>query len=356
MAIYTDSSIPLSLATRIQAWGGSGCSQQRRGAAGTVYLEEAGNATLIIDNNGRDARVTTLGSSSPEVGPEGVFSLTGDLLVRGSGTRFGPQPGEFVHFDIDGDMTIGGGAFVTAGAAGFGSNMGPGAGISGTRWGGGAGHGGMGGNGRSDDPAALGGMAYGLDTYPTTLGSGGGRDPDGGALGGAGGGAFRLSVSGTLEANGDMSASAQGGTGQEAGGGSGGSIWVEAGSITGVSTFRANGGLGASAGGGGAGGYIAVYSCDIASTITLLANGGGSGSGQAGENGRTFFGSSSVVFSEQPDPQVLLTPGDTLELSAAASGGSALLYQWRHNGEDLINGGRVSGARSDMLVITGMAS
>lgn len=354
VAVYSGTTIPLFLRDRISAIGNDGWSSGRTGgdgAAGTVYFEEAGVATLIIDNNGRSGRITTFGSNNPEVDADGRLAIDGSMVVREGGLG-GPQAGEFVNFVVAGDFDIAGTGSFTASGQGFVSDTGPGAGIAGQSWGGGAGHAGPGGNGRSDDPDALGGMAYGLDTYPTTIGSGGGMDPDAGRAGGAGAGAFGLTVAGNLDVVGPISANGVSAGGNEAGGGSGGSIWIEANSITGVSSIRANGGSGSSAGGGGSGGYVAIYACDISPSITTSANGGGSGSGQGGSAGSVILGSTSVEITRQPAPSVTLASGRTLELAVDAIGSGGLSYQWRRNGDPLVDDDRVSGSSTDMLVIT----
>jgi len=68
---------------------------------------------------------------------------------------------------------------------------------------------------------------------PTALGSGAGSSGDADTFGGAGGGAIKLIVSGTLTVNGTLSADGADGVdgGYAAGGGSGGSIWITGGGI-----------------------------------------------------------------------------------------------------------------------------
>jgi hypothetical protein len=122
---------------------------------------------------------------------------------------------------------------------------------------------------------------------PSDLGSGaGGATTCAGGVcwaanvGGNGGGAIRLEVSGTLTNNGKISAGGGNGGGY-AGGGSGGSIWATIGTLTGSGTFTANGGVNSSGGAqGGGGGRIALlYGNNNGFNLTsITANGGNGGS------------------------------------------------------------------------------
>jgi hypothetical protein len=118
----------------------------------------------------------------------------------------------------------------------------------------GAGYGGRGGVGTRGMP----GDTYGDWQTPVDLGSGGGHIASYGP-GGSGGGAIRLHATGQLDVDGTVSAA--GGTGySRSSGGSGGSIWITAASLTGTGTLQADGGPAAnlSYGGGGGGGRIAI--------------------------------------------------------------------------------------------------
>ncbi|MEQ9095042.1 MAG: immunoglobulin domain-containing protein [Phycisphaerales bacterium] len=354
VAIYSGTPLPDFLRARITARGNDGWSSGLNGgdgAAGTVYLVEDGVATLIVDNGGRNGRLTPFGSQNPEVDPDGRLAIAGSMLVTGEAYA-GPEQGEFLHLDVQDDVEVTGTGTITTTFQGFASDEGPGAGMAGRTWGGGAGHAAAGGDGRSDDPDALGGEPYGIDTFPVTLGSGGGSDPDAPRRGGRGAGALRLSVGGNLDLVGPITASGESAGGNEAGGGSGGSLWIEAGSITGVSSISANGGNGSSAGGGGSGGYVAVYSCDISPSISFSANGGTTGSGSRGGDGTVLVGSTSVEITSQPPMEQTLAPGSTLELSVSATGVGPLTYQWRFDGQPLIDDGRVSGSTTTDLRIT----
>ncbi|MDB6074389.1 MAG: hypothetical protein JWO89_2029, partial [Verrucomicrobiaceae bacterium] len=53
----------------------------------------------------------------------------------------------------------------------------------------------------------------------------------------------------------------------------------------------------------------------------------------------------------QPAAATTLNAGDTLSLSVAATGTSTLLYQWQFNTVNLVDGGAITGATSDHLVV-----
>ncbi len=160
---------------------------------------------------------------------------------------------------------------LAAGAGGYPSRSGPGAGVNATGINGfdtgasGAGHGAPGGSGGNESSMPITGPAPGAAVNTAELplldgGSGGGRStPIPCGDGGAGGGAIqltapRIAIEGVVDAGG--------------GGGQGGNECV----INGVSD--ASGGSG-----GGAGGAIYVQSRDVSGTGWLVANGGGGGGG-----------------------------------------------------------------------------
>ncbi|MBI3596887.1 MAG: fibronectin type III domain-containing protein [Nitrospirae bacterium] len=189
-----------------------------------------------------------------------------------------------------------------------------------SRGGGGGGYGGAGGKGYPTTTSAggAGGDVYGsVDLTTIQLGSGGGNNTVGvGVAGGAGGGAMRLDVSGTLTVDGTISANgAAGATGTPAGcssnrcsggGGSGGSIYIAAGTLAGATgAITANGGNGgpgngAFYGGGGGGGgrvYITAGSISLAFSSTNLQAMGGNGGASAavGSAGTVFVFDTSIA-------------------------------------------------------------
>ena len=113
----------------------------------------------------------------------------------------------------------------------------------------GAGYGGQGGG---SNP----GKAYGSVYSPKDLGSGGGH---GSGVGGSGGGYLMWVVGRHLEVNGLVTAKGLSGLGTNAGGGSGGSIFIETTNMTGHGELNVEGGIGSGMGGCGAGGRIAIH-------------------------------------------------------------------------------------------------
>lgn len=138
----------------------------------------------------------------------------------------------------------------------------------------GAGHGGRGGRGTNQRKT---GGAYGDLFEPATHGCMGGKD--GRHDGGNGGGIVNLIISGNLQIDGEVSANGQSAPNGAAGGGSGGSIYIETNLMRGYGDVTVNGGnghachgtnvgstycgftssSGVMSGGGGAAGRIAVY-------------------------------------------------------------------------------------------------
>ncbi|MCC5785230.1 MAG: hypothetical protein JJU33_00860, partial [Phycisphaerales bacterium] len=149
------------------------------------------------------------------------------------------------------------------------------------------------------------------------------------------------------------------------GGGSGGSLWIDCGTLSGAGSIRADGGNGAAwsggpKGGGGGGGRIAIYTCDQQLPLSNFLANGGSGF-QAGQPGTIFFGSGSIRITEQP-VDVSLLPGESFSLQVEAvtdQPNQQLSYQWRKQdaaGEfvpliDGQGGGRYSGVNTPMLTV-----
>jgi len=178
-----------------------------------------------------------------------------------------------VFIDVQaGDLTVTG--TINVDAKGYAASEGTGQGTNGNGAGG-AGYGGEGGN--DANVGTAGGTTYGSLSAPIDLGSGGGID----GVGAKGGGAVKLTVAGTTTVNGTISAKGQTnpGTGtNDAGGGSGGSVYVTTGTLAGAGTITVNGTDAYRLGGAGGGGRIAVYYTTDSSTITYQAFGGAIGS------------------------------------------------------------------------------
>lgn len=277
----------------LSARGGLGYGQVNadfNGGAGTILcnLEPSATNRVVVDNGGFKAGKTPLVGmplARLEIKGGGVAidqtplpTLSGLLVAGGSSLLVTNKT-----ITVTGDALIQTGAVVTCN--GFGGLYGTGRGntsgspISGS----GAGHGGVGGNSSSN---VLGGISYGSAINPTTTGSGGG-----GTVGpspylpGLGGGALKLSVSGSLEMDGTISANGTVGKASRSGGGSGGSVWLDiAGAFRGNGRISADGGAGEPIhGGGGAGGRVAVYHGTSEFTGTYsVQGGGGANAGGAG--------------------------------------------------------------------------
>ena len=286
----------------VTACGGTG---YHKGGAGTVLFQSGAQAhgDLVLGNcNLGNNAITDLPVpihyDSITVRDRALLDLpapvtvhAGDLLVTSAGmirhwaTRAG------LHLLIDDDMTIDPGASIDLDWRGHAPGAGPGVGGAGAQAGGG-GHGGSGGN--ANDGGA-GGIAHGSPIAPTDLGSGGGEDTNAaGVQAGAGGGAVRLDVAGTLTVNGLMTAGGQGVLGFEGGAGAGGSIWIDAGTLEGAGVIRANGGNGNNSySGGGGGGRIALYYASNSFTGTVTAFGGA---------GYRRGGAGTIVYKPDADP------------------------------------------------------
>jgi hypothetical protein len=284
------------------AQGGAGANY---GGAGTAYLARTsfGQTTrqqLIVDNGG------TRGSNTPLSGITGTFDLTvtggailsnstvsslafGNLFIGSNSTFIVPSATSQLLLTVSTNATIQSGGALSDDGVSLG---GPGPGQTFNLTGGGGGYGGMGGNSLSN---ALGGNAF-SDSFasPSSSGSRGGNGFNSG-LGGNGGGALRISVNGTLQLDGKISTDGATAPSINAGGGSGGSVYLTVGKIQGAGLISANGGAGNSSGGGGGGGRIAVsYSTNNSFVGTFSAHGGAGGN--FGGAGTIYFGSSIQYF------------------------------------------------------------
>jgi hypothetical protein len=273
------------------AYGGTGA---KTGGAGTVYTKLTGqNGLLVMDNGGRtgtnspvgilDSNIDVLIRGNATVIPSGMWTI-GKLTIASNSLLLVSAASSTLYLNAAGNVTIQSGGSLLADSAGFPAGGGSGYGHYDYGTGypcGGGGHGGSGANGSSTN--AGGGITYGSQTSPTTFGSGGGYFYAY-SVGGAGGGAIQLNVSGILQVDGHISANGGNGSGTGGGGGSGGSIWLTTGTLIGSGSISANGGNGAdSIGGGGGGGRIAIYpSANLFGGAISAYGGGGANWGGAG--------------------------------------------------------------------------
>lgn len=359
IAAYLDSSTYSGV---MRAFGGvSSSSVQPRGGAGSVYVKmasedradvtyDAGGTALSADTpvpadlNARDLRVAggarvilagsqTVHSDLVLAAPSRLqlnglgTSVAGNVLLSGSGSTLAPAPGVPSGLAVGGDMTIEVGSVLNANGAGFPGTQGPGAGQNSNTGSTGAAGGGYGGRGGNAN-AFQGGLPYGSESQPFQMGSGGGSFV--GNAAGAGGGAFQLEVVGTLDVLGTISANGEQ-PGNPSGAGSGGGLMITAGMVSGSGLITANGGAGGSGSWGpGGGGRIAIYSCNrFIPSDNIRANGAG-GSATAGS---IFFGSSSVVITQNPIGGPVPS-GGFYQMGVIATGDGSLAYQWRRRVAD----------------------
>ena len=286
------------------ACGGDGLEA---GGAGTIYFKTNGIAEdrLVVDNCGLPGASTPVARSSGigaelSVSGAGIAELQGilpalsNVTVFGGGVLTGNANDTNINLLVLGNMLIGSGGTLTADGKGYPQGGGPGAGQSFSNQGAGGGYGGKGG---ASSSGASGGTNYGSAAQPVDRGSGGGFGL-GPIIGGSiGGGAIRLTVSEQLIVDGMLTADGADGFQDNSGGGSGGSIWVVARTVSGNGTITANGGSGEPFnGGGGGGGRIAIYSRTNNFTGPIISAGGpGAVSGGAG----------TVVLTNIPAPLVI---------------------------------------------------
>jgi len=274
----------------LSAIGGNGW---KIGGAGTTYTAVTGqNGFLLVDNGGRagtnstitlPANTDVLIRSNASVIPSGTWTA-GNVTVA-TGGKLVALSQTIMTLNVTGTLAVQSGGAITADALGYAAGSGNGAGqfyASGNYPCSGAGHGGTGARGSPTNAAA--GTTYDSQTGPTLFGSGGGTYSTF-SFGGNGGGALRISVNGTLQVDGAISANGGNGSGTGGGGGAGGSIYITATTVGGGGTILANGGGGAGTiGGGGGGGRIAIYSTTAPAFngAVLAAGGGGANWGGAG--------------------------------------------------------------------------
>ncbi len=190
--------------------------------------------------------------------------------------------------NVGGKIDVSGKGYIGTSTS-FGEGNGPGRGFGG----GGGGFGGRGGVG--DHSSTFGGSSYGSDTQPTDIGSSGGSGDA--QLSGSGAGAVKIAVTGPISLGGSIVADGSDGEGDYAGGGSGGSVHLQANLFAGSGSISARGGVGGSHGGGGGGGRIALYY--NRSTFTGTKNVDGGNGYQSGDAGTIYRKALSLVDQEQ---------------------------------------------------------
>jgi hypothetical protein len=286
----------------LTARGGAGWSF---GGAGTVFLQTNGQTgLLVVDNGGRAGTNTTVNlttaadlviSGGASVQPSGSF-IPRNLTIATNSMLTGSAQNN-LSFNVSGNLTVQAGGTLSVSSLGYAAGAGnaPGTFYTSSPFYqcSGGGHGGYG--GASLNNTSGGGATYDIQTSPGGFGSGGGNYST--SIGGPGGGALQLSVSGTLQVDGRISADGGSGSGTGGGGGAGGSVYINCTTFGGGGSLTANGGGGvALVGGGGGGGRIALEADTSNFAGTLSAYGGG------GAN----YGGAGTIFTQVGGAQQLL--------------------------------------------------
>lgn len=282
------------------------------------------NTTIAAGDTTYDGQdITVSGCTLTANGPHAFHSL---VLMNGAVLTHSAAPSgqanDRLILTIAGDLTVPAGCRISADRLGYASDGGAGVSHPGCYRSGGAGYGGEGGTGANGCSGA--GLTYGSITAPTDFGSGSSYT-GAGPPGVSGGGAIQLDVGGTLTLNGSISADGASDTGNYGcGGGSGGSVFITTGAMSGAGTISASGGNAyaqATQAGGGGGGRIAVYHAGGGVWTGTISALGGSGS-QIG-------GAGTVYQKDSLEPRGTLslanggTPGGITRLKAAYFGSMA---------------------------------
>ena len=311
IAIYYDELDGFDLSNRVSAAGGKGKNTSSYdGAAGTIYLEKAGDTgELIIDKK------TGGGGTSWIWMPEGAATYAGDLRISGAmvveqrSANFMPTNLYLVNgavlkhpacttasayslnLIVPGRFCISSDSAIDAGGRGYlAGRTHPNTTNGASTYRSGGSYGGLGGNypsGRVNAP-------YGDFRNPNEPGSGAYLYGAGGGNR-AGGGLVRI-VTGSLELEGAIRANGQDG---DYGRGSGGGIYLEVGRLSGGGIVEAVGGrntasVSSSFGGGGGGGRIAIYydeldGFDLSNRVSAAGGKGESTSSYDGAAGTVYL-------------------------------------------------------------------
>ncbi|XP_038052472.1 uncharacterized protein LOC119725183 [Patiria miniata] len=281
---------------------------------------------VSVDTNGSIGEYALSGEiqlSSIHVQDRGTFELFSydkhigvdidvtNMTVYGGGLfksndRFNLTAAHLVAVYSGGEINLDHGGYITKEVRGQGyePSEGPGQGYGSGSGSSGGGHGGSGGRGGGQ---SLVGLAYGSIYYPVDYGSTGGYGQQYGQLyfgdetlknivvrrgiGGRGGGALKITtrhmiIDGVISANGETPDSTHS---VHAGGGSGGSIWIDCEELDGYGHLSADGGNGRNSGGGGAAGRVAVYHQTIRNFNGTISAGGGSSAYEVGGAGTVYI-------------------------------------------------------------------
>jgi hypothetical protein len=285
--------------------------------AGTCTITQDFILPSDINITGSNMIIDTGGSIELVGIDEGAaINLTGDFTLNGSFTGTladlhadnvtidGTYTGNLLDSTITTNFNLTASGVMSADGWGFSGGVllnangeGPGASASCTDECGGAGHGGVGGQSYIFES---GGPSYGTLATPETFGSGAGAS--GYRFGGDGGGRFKIIAGGDASINGTISARGTAGDAHNdfaAGGGSGGSIWIQSNILNGSGSVTVQGGDGSQGyegSGSGAGGYISLNSTSgyLYTGSVNVASGTVAAEGGRAESGQFYLGLSSL--------------------------------------------------------------
>ncbi len=334
-----------------------------------VFIYGENSSLAFHDITVRDAATLIVGGGST-ISATGTITVTGNSTITLQGKNTTAQVGgQWVGQGVSitaANVQVDAGSAISADAQGY---TGGATGAPGNGPGGGCGSdmydsagGSYGGVGYGTTGCSA-GPIYGSALTPTDLGSGGGGTTTcagsscpGARVGGNGGGALRLIVTGTLTNNGTISAN--GGNGGPnwppssldayAVGGSGGSIWATVGTLTGSGVFTANGGLRywqEQPVSGGGGGRIAVY---------YNVAGGFSGFNSSTANGGPGAEPGTVAFIDRISNDLEVTGGQTFAIAQDSVVSFADVTI--HNGSRLVIGGGATLNVAGTLLLSGTST
>lgn len=285
------------------------------GAAGGSGTGQTGTC-IIVDSTNNDLYITASQTWNAKPSTEGSAVISyHNITVSNNATwtfigyNTTSSDGVGSYLKATNNFTINAGSTLTADYSGYGTSTGPGAPT-------GIGGGGYGGAGGTANNGNAGGASYGSYSAPVDLGSGGSN--------GSGGGAIHLQALGILTVSGTISANGIDGS-QPAcavySPGSGGSIYLQAGTFAGAATgiIRANGGnypggCGSVPGGGG-GGRIAIHYTAANTYAGAIPRVNGGTGNISGENGTCFI-------IDQTNNDLYITTSQTWNANPSHEGGT----------------------------------
>jgi len=262
-----------SIAATDRTWGGGGVNAVASNptnwvgrvaptAGDNIYLDTTTNKNMTWDLNIPVQSWTQVGYAGTVTvatvyGTTGFtnFNITGNCVIsNGVWTHMANPSVNYesnrLNATIGGDLIIGSNAAIDVTGKGYAAGYGPGFTVSVANSAAGGSYGGYG---------YIGGPCYGSITAPTNLGSGGSS---------SGGGAIQLTVAGNLRNDGLISAKGQNPGNINAG--SGGSIYLITGTLTGSGTIQANGGSATGNYGSGGGGRVALVVTTAGADFSLF--------------------------------------------------------------------------------------